>query len=459
MSENKKVIVYRKKWKMNVGIILFGTLFIYLIILIISYATRNHVDSYEVHMGRILNDENYTGMAIREEKVVLSDKDGYIKYSSTENRKVKKGEKICAMSSEKFVNQTTGNFAKEKAIKSLTEEQQNSLSLTVQSFTNNFSDSNFSEVYSFKETIKNTLSDFSSDENDFFNKISNSTPEDFLLKSEDDGVIVYNTDGYESFTEEQIRRSNFDRQKYYVKELNDNMKISSGEPICKLITSENWSVAIPITERTAKELKDRTMITVRFLKDDEKMVGNLFVKKQENQYMAYIHFSSGMIRYANERFLDLELIFTDYSGLKIPKSAIVEKPFFVIPTEYIVKGGNSNETGVLKKSSKNKNTVEFVPLDVYSEKDQLSYVDLSELNKGDIIIKPDSNMTHIIGETKKLSGVYQINKGYAIFKQVEILCERKEFYIVQAKNEFGLSNYDHIALYGKKIKENDIIVQ
>lgn len=458
MSDNKKILIYRKKWKINVGIVLFGALFVYLIILIISFATRNKISSYEVHMGRILNDENYTGMAIREEKVVLADKDGYIKYSSAENQKVKKGESICAISSEKFADQNTENSTNENVVKKLTDEQQNSLGITVQSFTNSFTDSSFSEVYSFKESIKNTLSDFSSSSTKKLSDITfNNNAESILLQSEDDGIIVYNTDGYESFTEEQITTINFDRQKYYSKELNTNMKISSGDPIYKLITSENWSVVIPITEKTADDLKDRRTVTVRFLKDNEEMVGNVLVKKQGKQYMAYIHFSSGMIRYANERFLDLELILTDYSGLKIPKSSIVKKPFFVIPTEYIVKGGNSDETGVLKKSEKNK--TEFVSLNVYSIKDNLAYVDLTELSNGDVLIKPDSNMTHTIGEKKKLSGVYQINKGYAVFKQVEFLCENKDFYIVQAKNEFGLSNYDHIALDSKRIKENDIIVR
>ncbi len=32
-----------------------------------------------------------------------------------------------------------------------------------------------------------------------------------------------------------------------------------------------------------------------------------------------------MIRYADERYLNIELIFEDESGLKIPKSAVVEK--------------------------------------------------------------------------------------------------------------------------------------
>ncbi|WP_461810127.1 HlyD family efflux transporter periplasmic adaptor subunit, partial [Faecalimonas sp.] len=194
MSENKKILVYRKKWKINVGIVLFGALFVYLIILIISFATRNKISSYEVHMGRVLNDKNYTGMAIREEKVVLAEKDGYIKYSSTENQKVKKGASICAISSEKFADQNTENSTNENTVKKLTDEQQNSLGITVQSFTNNFTDSSFSEVYSFKESIKNTLSDFlSSDTKDFSDITLSNNAESILLQSEDDGVIVYNT--------------------------------------------------------------------------------------------------------------------------------------------------------------------------------------------------------------------------------------------------------------------------
>lgn len=460
MAENKKVLVYRKKWKMNIGIVLFGILFLYLIVLIISYATRDKVSTYEVHMGTILNDESYTGMAIREEKVVPAEKSGYVTYPSADNRKVKMGADVCLISPEKLSNQNNGNETDKNKVKELTDEQQNSLGLMVQSFTDNFTDAGFSEVYSFKNSIDNTLADFSSlDNSGTFGTLLNNHPENSLFQSADDGVIAYEIDGYESFPEEQITIANFDKEKYTVKELENNMEIASGDPMYKLITSEDWSVVVPITEKTAEELKDRSSITVRFLKDNEEMIGSLSVRKQGEQYMAYIHFADGMIRYADERFLDLELIITDYTGLKIPKSAIVKKPFYVVPTEYVTQGGNSDETGVLRRSKDNQNTTEFVPLNIYYTKDNLAYFNLTELDKGDILIKPDSNMTYVVGEQKKLTGVYQVNKGYAVFKQIQILCESKEYYIVQAKNEFGLSNYDHIALDSKNVKENDIISQ
>ena len=56
-----------------------------------------------------------------------------------------------------------------------------------------------------------------------------------------------------------------------------------------------------------------------------------------------------------------------------------------------------------------------------------------------------------------MPGVYNINKGFAVFRQVKILCESDEYYIVESGNEYGLSNYDHIALVGKNVREDDVV--
>ena len=52
-----------------------------------------------------------------------------------------------------------------------------------------------------------------------------------------------------------------------------------------------------------------------------------------------------------------------------------------------------------------------------------------------------------------------INKGYAVFKQINILCKSDEYYIVEEGNDYGLSNYDHIALDGKSVQDNDIVFE
>ncbi|MFQ9085938.1 MAG: HlyD family efflux transporter periplasmic adaptor subunit [Roseburia sp.] len=62
-----------------------------------------------------------------------------------------------------------------------------------------------------------------------------------------------------------------------------------------------------------------------------------------------------------------------------------------------------------------------------------------------------------MGETAKLQGVYNINKGYAVFKQISILYQNEEYSIVETGTSYGLSLYDHIALDGSKVNENDLI--
>ena len=77
---------------------------------------------------------------------------------------------------------------------------------------------------------------------------------------------------------------------------------------------------------------------VRIDKDSEKMyLLSLFLNEMGISY-GVLTFDNSMIRYASERFLNIELILEDECGLKIPKSAVVEEQFFVIPHDYITNG-------------------------------------------------------------------------------------------------------------------------
>jgi hypothetical protein len=70
---------------------------------------------------------------------------------------------------------------------------------------------------------------------------------------------------------------------------------------------------------------------------------------------------------------------------------------------------------------------------------------------------PDSQSTYIIGtDTDSLIGVYNVNKGYAVFKQINILYQNKEYAIIETKTAYGISLYDHIALDASEIKENQL---
>ncbi len=166
---------------------------------------------------------------------------------------------------------------------------------------------------------------------------------------------------------------------------------------------------------------------------------------------------SSMIRYAKERYLDLELILEDESGLKIPKSAVTDKKFYLISEAYLTQGGNSKETGVLVKTEDGQSKFQSVNVYDRDEETGMAYLGTDGFAEDAVLVKPDSTDTCVLNRTESIKGVYNINKGYAVFKQVNILCESDDYYIVESGSDYGLSNYDHIALNGADVDENDVV--
>ena len=71
---------YKRKGHLNIGTILFGIIFVYLVFTVLIYFTKDRVSVYEVREGSILKDRNLTGMVLRKETVVNAEKSGYVNY-------------------------------------------------------------------------------------------------------------------------------------------------------------------------------------------------------------------------------------------------------------------------------------------------------------------------------------------------------------------------------------------
>ena len=56
-----------------------------------------------------------------------------------------------------------------------------------------------------------------------------------------------------------------------------------------------------------------------------------------------------------------------------------------------------------------------------------------------------------------LKGVYNINKGYTQFRQINILYQNEEYALVEQGTSYGLTVYDHIVLNGSAVDEDQII--
>ena len=318
----------------------------------------------------------------------------------------------------------------------------------------------FSDTYTLKSSVESALGNAanSSKLSQLDELLANGVPEGMTVyQTEKDGIVLYTTDSYEGMNVDTFTKNSFDKSKYEVYANAGNQKVQKDRPAYKLITDEEWKLVIPLSKDTTKELVDTTSIRVRFKKDNQIVRGNFSIIQRGGTSYGIIVFNSAMIRYASERFLDVDLILQDESGLKIPKNGVTDKEFYVVPDEYLTTGGDSDATGVYRKKAGGSTTTEFLAADVYYKEDETSYLDPDDFEEGDTLIMPDSSDTFKLSKKKKLKGVYNINKGYAVFKLINILVESDEYYIVEEGNSYGLSNYDHIALDGKNLDEDDIV--
>lgn len=469
MAENQKIVSikkYRKKEHLNIGIFLFSVVFLYLVVMIIMYFSKEKTAVYEVREGSILRDTSYTGLILRNETVVYADKDGYVNYFYESGKKVPFGHNVYLLTEDEILNTMDSETNEEVTLNS---ENWNRLLIKIQAFNESYNSTDFYSAKSLKEET-NTILNSNTTQNRVtqLNTILDNTQMEYTAyASNDDGMIAYNIDGYEALSIDNISGKEISKNEYTKISLVNNTKIKAGDPVYRLVTEEDWNLIIPLTKEMEEQFleqmgaKDYLYVKLRVIKDNKKIGGFLTIgHDSENNAYGCIQLSDSLVRYIEDRYLDVELILENQSGLKIPKSAVDQKEFYVIPEEYLTNGGSSTASGVLKENPK-KGTIEFTEAAIFSRdiENGIVYASTSNFNDGDTLMKPESLEKMTLTEKVSLDGVYNVNKGYAVFTQINILCESEDYYIIEEGSSYGLANYDHIALDGSMIQDNQIISQ
>lgn len=461
--DNGKIRQYRKPLNINLGMIIFGAIFLYIIICVISYfLSDNTIKSYTVMTGSLSTDNIYTGIALRDEQIVTSGYSGYINYYTREGERVGSGQLVCTIDESGQLKEILDEQNADDS--ALSENDLRELKSSITSFCSGFSKQEFDSVYDFKYDLEGTVLKLANTnvlENlTALNSASSSQPV-VMCNSPVSGIITYYVDGYEDKTADDITVENFDRENYAKTQLITNDLVANQDPIYKLSTNENWSVIIQVDHAKAVELEEAEYVKVRFLENQYESWGEVTIlDKGSDGVFAQLAFNNSMITFATERFLDIELITENEAGLKVPNSAIVNKEFFLIPKEYMTKGGNSGSNGVLLEVAGGNGTLttEFVATQIYQETETDYYVDNSALSAGDHLIMPDSSESYTVSKSATLIGVYNINKGYADFKEVQILAQNDEYAIIRANTTYGLSAYDNIVLNAQSIQNLDQLI-
>lgn len=453
-TRKNKVVKINHHSMLNIGTFMFGILFLYMIICLIMYLTSPHVTAYEVTAGPLSGNYKYTAIALKSEKIVYSTSAGSINYYARENSKVGVGNAIYSVGAS--LNNQSGVTS--EATDDNSSVDFSAFHTIASSFSTAYSAMDYQDVYNFKADAQTAIFEiYSQNQMDSAANYSGQN----LVTADTDGIVVYSVDGMEDKTVDDIRLSDFAKTNYKRTNLRMKESVSANDPVYKLITSEEWSLIIPLDTKTATELADSTTVRFTFLEDKSTFNADFSIIQNEDGFFGKLDISNSVIRFAGDRFIDIELQINKASGLKIPNSAIAEKTFYRIPKEFVsVNENNENEISLIKETYDTDGSAitKYITATVYDKTDTDYYVDTGLFEEGDYVLMKDSSKRYQISDTKSLIGVYNINKGYAVFREITIIDENEEYCIVESNSSYGLAQYDHIALDASTVKEDAIVV-
>ena len=108
-----------------------------------------------------------------------------------------------------------------------------------------------------------------------------------------------------------------------------------------------------------------------------------------------------MERYLNDRYLKLEFSLNSANGLKIPVSSMLEKEYYVLPSELITTDKDKKSTITKQVLDQDTISEKKVSIGTYYIVDSKYYVDSSIVKGGDILKNPSTGQDYIVSSKEK----------------------------------------------------------
>lgn len=437
----------------NIGTFLFAAVFVYLVIALILYLTKSHIAPYELSEGTIVEDSVYTGVIVRQEKGVKSPRSGFLQYYLEDKSKSGKDQHVCAVSGENLNAELKDKDGKEEK---LSETQQSMIIGDIQNYVSGSGRQDYGKIYELHDGIESGAGIAASDRvAELIDKLADGGADIEYVDTPKDGIIVYMTDSLDGLKGDEISGKVFDQKQYSERSIRQGSKVKKGQMLFKVVTDENWQVYIPLNRQMKKKLKDTKMIETRIGNRPRSVWGRFSITEADGQTYGRLSYASDMLRFASQRFVTVELILQNDSGLKLPRSAVGKQSAYEIPEEFVITDPDTQKTGVQLVNAKGKR--KFKSFDVFNRTDGYVYAKTDVFEKGTVIGKDNEDDTYKIGKKRTFKGVYNINKGYAVFQAIDIIASNDRYYVIDEHSAYGPVLYDHIALNADKLTENKVI--
>ena len=419
--------------------------FIYSLLKSIFSGSMNY-DIYEVTSGQIIKYNTERGFIIRDETVYTAKESGYINFLCLSNTRTNKGNLV-------YVINDNDDLNMKKTL--LNDDDFNKIASNIKKYMNTDLKIDFYNFSNYTKTLKLFIKELSNISN--LSNIMNqgNMKVDFAGFSEKSGIISYALDGYENLTEENFN-SNLLNSIYNVNVTNQNETVNVGDKIFKIIDNPKYDIIFEGRNDYSPVLNKN--VKVSFQNEDITVNGKITEFTASNHKKYYkLTINKFLEKFLDRRIVEFEVLNESKTGLKIPISSIVEKNCFKIPKSFMFYDEEIGDDYIVKNINSEESEKFFV--NVSKVDDEYYYIPVDNVNNikfGDVILNSQSDY-YTLNDVVNVLGVYNVNKGYAQLKNIDILDKNSDFAIVSKETRRGIEVYDRIVLNASNVKDGDLI--
>ena len=204
-KKKKKIIKYRKHAGLNVGTVLFGFLFIYMVVCIILYLTSSHIAPYEVTKGTLSGNYKYTALALKSEVVVEAPESGSVIYYAREGTEIGTNGSVCSISEgkgiigkeENVTQDTSEDLSSSGDGETLSGSDKKRLRAAISSYSINFTGQDFQKAYEMKADVESAILDIHAGEEGYGDSVLTDSGIFNMCRASQPGIVVYSVDEFE----------------------------------------------------------------------------------------------------------------------------------------------------------------------------------------------------------------------------------------------------------------------
>ena len=327
------IIRVKKRKDVNIGIIVFLVILVYIVFYVYTFLTKNEIPLYEVQPGEIYVTSQCDGMILREEELVYTEIAGYLNYYYGEGSRVAKNSTVYSIDSNREMYGLLSGNADE--IKLSGNDLANLKQLLQKTFIYSNDKTGIAEKKAVVTTGYQRLIDVMLLEE--LNQIVTSTgiiSNFHVVATEKSGIISYMVDEYTDYTLQDVTAACFEN-KDSAGSLYSVDLIAANSPVYKIISGNTWSIIVHLNETLYGQLLGKENATF-YLDNKIKLSAPINCYRKGDDCFAEITLNKYLSNFTSKRFISVKFEVEHVEGLKIPETSVTWKDYYRIPEEYLV---------------------------------------------------------------------------------------------------------------------------